>query len=103
MKARVRWFDSRRIYIFFILNLSRVFCSSQFGGAHANEIKHDHSPVVYIVLDHRYDYSYICIYITTGYLKRMNTKGTAVHIIKPLIKMLTLNAYYQLKISAALT
>ena len=26
-------------------------CSSQLAGAHANEIKHDHSAVVYVVLD----------------------------------------------------
>ena len=42
----------------FILNFSLVFRSSQLGGAHANEIKHNHSPVVYVVLDPSYDYSY---------------------------------------------
>ena len=35
----------------FILNFSLVSQSSQLGGAHANEIKHDHSPVVYLVVD----------------------------------------------------
>ena len=30
--------------------------SSQLGVAHAKEIKHDHSPVVYVVLDPSYMY-----------------------------------------------
>ena len=34
------------------------FRSSQRDGAHANEIKHDHSIVVYVNLEPRYDYSY---------------------------------------------
>ena len=49
-KARGRWFDSRWKHNF-ILNFSLVFHSSQLGGAHANEIKHEHSPVVYVVFD----------------------------------------------------
>ena len=40
-----------------ILSLASHF--SQLGGAHANETKHDHSPVVYdAVLDPRYDLSF---------------------------------------------
>ena len=35
--------------IYFHFNLSLASRSSQFGGAHANKIKHDHSPVVYVV------------------------------------------------------
>ena len=37
------------IYIL-ILNCSLVFRSPQHGGAHANEIMHDHSTVVHVVL-----------------------------------------------------
>ena len=29
--------------------------SDQVSGAHVNEIKHDHSPVVIVVVDSRYD------------------------------------------------
>ena len=32
-----------------------VFRSLQLGGALANEIKHDHSAVVIVVIDRRYD------------------------------------------------
>ena len=32
--------------------------SEQVSGAHANEVKHDHSPVVIVVLDPRYDKPY---------------------------------------------
>ena len=38
-------------------------CSEQLSGSHANEIKHDHSPVVIVVLDQRYDLSYKALYI----------------------------------------
>ena len=34
----------------FILNFSIPFRSQQLGGAYVNEIKHDHSPAVYVVL-----------------------------------------------------
>ena len=37
------------IYIFFNLFLSVASLSVQLGGANANEIKHEHSPVVYVV------------------------------------------------------
>ena len=56
-KARDRWFDSRRthtMYIF-ILNYSLVSRSSQLDRAHANEIKRDNSPVLYVFMDPRYD------------------------------------------------
>ena len=39
----------------FILNFSLVSRSSQLGGANANVIKYEHSPVVYVVLDTSYD------------------------------------------------
>ena len=39
----------------FILNFSIPSCSEQLRGSHANEIKHDHSPVVIVVLDPRYN------------------------------------------------
>ena len=42
--------------LFFIMNLWLVSRSSQFGEAHANDIKLDQSPVLY--LDTRYDYSH---------------------------------------------
>ena len=48
------WVESRWRHIF-ILNLSLPPCSDQLSGAHANEIKHDHSPVVITVLDPNYD------------------------------------------------
>ena len=35
----------------FILNFSIPACSEQLCGSHANEIKHDHSPEVIVVLD----------------------------------------------------
>ena len=38
----------------FILNFSLPPRSEQVSGAHVNEIKHDHSPVVIVVLDSRY-------------------------------------------------
>ena len=41
-----------------ILNFSLPSSSLQLMGAHANEIKHDHSPVVIVVLDLRYELSY---------------------------------------------
>ena len=50
------------IYIF-ILNCSIPACSEQLSGSHANEIKHDHSPVVIVVLDPRYYLSYKALYI----------------------------------------
>ena len=49
----------------FILNVSLPANSEQFIGAHVNEIKHDHSPVVIGVLDSRYDLSYKALYIHT--------------------------------------
>ena len=39
----------------FILNFSLPLRSEQVSGAHVNEIKHDHSPVVIVILDSRYD------------------------------------------------
>ena len=44
--------DIRRTYI---LNFSFVSRPPHLGRAHANEIKHDHLPVVYVVLDPRHD------------------------------------------------
>ena len=38
-----------------ILNFSLPLRSEQVSGAHVNEIKHDHSPEVIVVLDSRYD------------------------------------------------
>ena len=38
-------------------------CSEQVGGAHANEIKHDHQPEVIVVFDSRYDESYKDLHI----------------------------------------
>ena len=35
----------------------------QVSGAHVNEIKNDHSPVVIVVLDPRYEKSYKALYI----------------------------------------
>ena len=45
----------------FILNFSLPPRSEQVSEAHANKIKHDHSPEV--VLDPRYDSSYKALYI----------------------------------------
>ena len=39
----------------FLLNFSLPPRSEQLSGAHANEIKHDHSPVVIVDLDPQYD------------------------------------------------
>ena len=39
----------------FILNFLLPLRSEQVSGAHVNEIKHDHSPIVIVVLDARYD------------------------------------------------
>ena len=50
-------------YIFFILNFSLPPLSEQVSGAYANEIKHDHSSKVIVVLDPRYDKSYKALYI----------------------------------------
>ena len=47
----------------FILNFSIPACSEQLSGSHANEIKHDRSPVVIVILDPRYDLSYKTLYI----------------------------------------
>ena len=41
--------------IYFHFEFSIPACSEQLSGSHANEIKHDHSPVVVVVLDPRYD------------------------------------------------
>ena len=41
--------------IFFILNFLHASSSSHLEGTRENEIKHDHSPVVYVVIDPRYD------------------------------------------------
>ena len=46
----------------FILNFSLPVRSEQLSGAHANEIKHGYSPVVIVVLDPRYDWSYKALY-----------------------------------------
>ena len=47
----------------FIFNLSIPACSEQLSGSLANVIKHDHSAVVIVVLDPRYDLSYKALYI----------------------------------------
>ena len=49
----------------FILNFSLPLCCEQVSEAHVNEIKHDFSPVVIVVLDARYDKSYKTLYIHT--------------------------------------
>ena len=49
-----RGFESRWKHVF-ILNVSFPLRSEQLSGANANEIKHDHLPVVIVVLDPRYD------------------------------------------------
>ena len=49
--------------IYFHFEFFASFPSLQVGGALANEIKHDHSPVVIVVLDHRYDLSNNGLYI----------------------------------------
>ena len=41
--------------IYFHFEFFTCFPSLQLGGTLVNEIKNDHSPVVIIVLDHRYD------------------------------------------------
>ena len=41
--------------IYFHFEFFACFPSLQLGGAIANEIKHDHSPVIIAVLDPRYD------------------------------------------------
>ena len=57
----------------FILNFSLPPRSEQSSGAHANKIKHDHSPVVICVLDPRYKavytYSRSIAFITISFLK----------------------------------
>ena len=47
----------------FILDFSLPLRSEQVNGAVANENKHDHSPVVIVVLESRYDLSYKALYI----------------------------------------
>ena len=49
------WFESRWIYIFFILKFLLASPSSHVGEASTNEIMHDHSHIVHAVLDTRYD------------------------------------------------
>ena len=49
----------------FILNFALSPRSEQVSGAHVNEIKHDNSPVVIVVLDSIYDLSYKALYIST--------------------------------------
>ena len=48
------------IYLYF--EFFACFPSSQYGGAHSNEIKHDHSHLVYVVLE--VIIQGLCIYIT---------------------------------------
>ena len=50
-------------YIYFHFEFFAYFPSFQVGGALANEIKHEHSPVVIVVLDPRHDVSYKALYI----------------------------------------
>ena len=50
------------IYMYFHFEFFACFPSLRVGGALANEIKHDHSPVVIVVLDPRYDLSYKALY-----------------------------------------
>ena len=57
----------------FILNFSLPPRSEQVSGAHVNEIKHNHSPVVIVVLDPRYDLSYKALYI---YSRRIAFRST---------------------------
>ena len=47
------------------IRLNRWFLprSEQLNGAHANEIKHDHSPVAIVLVDPRYHESYKALYI----------------------------------------
>ena len=47
----------------FILYFSIAAFTEQLSGSHANEIKHDHSHVVIVVLDPRYDLSYKALHI----------------------------------------
>ena len=47
----------------FIIYVSGESFIEQLSGSQANEIKHDNSPVVIVVLDPRYDYSYKALYI----------------------------------------
>ena len=49
---RVRFLAETYIFILNFLLISRYL---QLGGTHANEIKHDYSPVVFDYLDPKYD------------------------------------------------
>ena len=63
-RARGFWFDSRWRHIFYFEFLGFFFNSCSLHRVLANEFKHNHSPVVYIVLDPRYNKSheaYACI------------------------------------------
>ena len=51
----VVWFRIPKETYIFIVNFSLPPRSEQVSGAHVNEIKHDHSPVVIVVLESRYD------------------------------------------------
>ena len=59
----VVWVEIPLETFIFILNFSLLPRSEQVNGAVANEIKHDHSPGVIVVLDPRHDYSYKALYI----------------------------------------
>ena len=48
--------------IYFHFEFSLPSRSEQLSAANANEIKHDHSSVVIVVLDLRYDLSYEALY-----------------------------------------
>ena len=62
------------IYVHFEFSLPPR--SEQVSGTHVNEIKHDHSPVVIVVLDSRYDYSYKALYISTCSIALNRFTGT---------------------------
>ena len=61
-EVALHWFESIWRHIF-ILNFSLLHRSEQVSEAHANEIKHGHSPEVIVVLDLRYDKSHKVLYI----------------------------------------
>ena len=54
--------------------------SEQVSGAHVNEIKHDHSPLVIVDLDSRWDLSYKALYIHTCSIALMSINQMTIRI-----------------------
>ena len=72
------WFPNGDKYIYF-----DIFIYYLFIRAHANEINQDHSTIVHVVVDPRYDYSYkIYVYVSPFHLKA-SAQSSKCYIIPP--------------------